>query len=154
MRLPWELVAVALLGLAAGLLDEDVRDLLLRRHGVELEARHALKTLVHAQARFQEEDLDRDGARDFAVSLGELASVGAIDPELASGRLRGYTVDLCASPLYPERCWMAIARPDDPHPRRRAYWSTDQSGYTRVSELPIPLERLLCTSPLHARVPR
>ena len=133
--------------------DEDVRDTVLRRHGVQVEAVGALHLVATAQRVFHDEDRDRDGVQDFAGGLQELAAAGLIDPALVSGRLQGYTLELCASPDQPTHRWMAIATPDDPHRQRREHLMTNHTGYLYRSDDPFALTPS-CDAPPHGRIDR
>lgn len=91
-----------------------VRELLLARpRGNEAQAIGSLKALHRHQARFREEDLDRDGRADYAT-LAELSDLQLIDGVLGAGEKAGYRYALATSAAGAEPRWMATASPRTP----------------------------------------
>lgn len=76
-------------------------------------ARSILERLHRSQEAFSDRDLDGDGLKDVARSLGELQAAGLIDRDLARGRVRGYLFALSPSTTEPATRWCATATPVD-----------------------------------------
>ena len=87
------------------------------QRATEREAIRALRELEAAQTKFREDDLDGDGIRNFG-SLGQLARAGLIGPDLASGVLRGFRLEVQPSQTEPEEAWIAVANRAETHTGR------------------------------------
>ncbi len=116
----------------------------------EREARAALRAIAAAQARFKEEDLDRDGKPDFADLL-ELGQQQLLSPLLASGIADGYQFEVAASRSAPGERWFATASPLASGRTGELSYATNHSGALwERRERPFPLDLDRCEVPADA----
>ncbi len=116
----------------------------------EREARAALRAIAAAQARFKEEDLDRDGKPDYADLL-ELGQQQLLTPLLASGIADGYQFEVAASRSAPAERWFATASPLAAGRTGEVSYATNHSGgLWERRERPIPLDLDRCEVPADA----
>lgn len=101
----------------------------LKRQVPQFAAAARLKTIEEAQARFWREDLDKDGRKDYACSLEELALAGhdpKQDEEIAEAFGVRYRFEIIRAD---ETGWAATARP--PSGKRMKSFYIDETGVLR-----------------------
>ncbi len=90
-----------------------------------------LRTLFTAEEMFRDEDKDHDGTLQYATSLGQLATTGAlIDQALASGTRQGYAYEIQKATLFE---FQATANPLVPGRSGDRYFFIDDTGAIRYS---------------------
>lgn len=100
----------------------------------------ALRALAAAQRRFHDEDLEGDGLADYG-DLAELAAVGLIDADLASGVRQGYTFQAAPAATARTERWSAVASPLVDGRTGRRHLAVDHRGTVRFRYYrPIPLD--------------
>jgi hypothetical protein len=130
-----------------------------RRQANESAAIESLRTIVAAELAFQEQDLDRDGARNFAT-LDQLGTTRRLDPDLASGLQHRYVFEVGVSGPLPTERWMATASPVGLERSSGRHFATNHTGaiYFKVGH-PFKLDLDTCefpvdASPVGAELPR
>ena len=81
---------------------------------VERDAIRALRTIEKAQRKFRMSDAEGDGIQDYGT-LAELGRAGLIDPDLASGILRGFRLEVLPAQADPTKLWTAVANRSERH---------------------------------------
>src|SRR5258708_26644741 len=60
-------------------------------------ANASLRILVNTQALFHDQDLDKDGIKNYAQTLKDLGNLQLISAGLATGLSQGYVIDMTTS---------------------------------------------------------
>ncbi|MBL4846955.1 MAG: hypothetical protein JKY65_15655 [Planctomycetes bacterium] len=84
---------------------------------IEREAIKALRTIEKAQRTFRKNDSEGDGIEDFGT-LAELGRAGLIGPDLASGVLRGFRIEVLPAQADATTLWTGVANRTEMHSGR------------------------------------
>jgi prepilin-type N-terminal cleavage/methylation domain-containing protein len=98
-----------------------------RKHGNEVAAIGALKTITNSETIFREGDKDGNGSLDYGT-LQQLSQTQLVDGVLGSGTKQGYFFFASASASTSEFLWFATAQPVVPTTTADRYFETNFSG--------------------------
>jgi prepilin-type N-terminal cleavage/methylation domain-containing protein len=99
-----------------------------RKHGNEVAAIGALKTIANSETIFREADKDSNGSLDYGT-MQQLSSTQLVDGVLGSGTKQGYLFQTAASSSTSEFLWFAVANPAVPTTTGDRYFMTNQASF-------------------------
>jgi prepilin-type N-terminal cleavage/methylation domain-containing protein len=118
-----------------------------RKHGNEINAVGALKTIITAETVFNQKDADGDGNLDYGM-LSELRAETLVDPVVGSGTKAGYLFEVTYSFMTSEWLFFAVATPALPQQSADRYFCANQAGNIFfTSSFQLQIDTLSCSLP-------
>jgi prepilin-type N-terminal cleavage/methylation domain-containing protein len=99
-----------------------------RKHGNEVAAIGALKTIANSETIFREADKDSNGVLDYG-SMQQLSATQLVDGVLGSGTKQGYLFMCCGSASTSEFLWFVVANPAVPQITGDRYFMSNQASF-------------------------